>query len=76
MLNSNLCKCKLCKSIFTPRTNGGSPQKFCTKKCKNEFERYCKQYSNKLLDNNYISIKELKNLDIENKFHYSHNTFK
>ena len=76
MLNSNLCKGKLCKSGSTPRITGGSPQKFCTKKCKNEFERYCKQYSNKLLDNNYISIKELKNLDIENKFHYSHNTFK
>ena len=64
MLNSNQYKCKLCQSCFIPRTTGGSSKKFCSQKCKNKFHSYCKKYSRKLLEKNYISIEQLQNLDI------------
>ena len=65
MLNSHQYECKLCRTNFVPRKTGGSPKKFCTKKCKNEFESYCNQYSKKLIEDNYISMTELINLDIK-----------
>jgi hypothetical protein len=64
MLDPNQYKCKLCRTIFVPRKTGGSPKKFCTKKCKNEFESYCNQFSKKLIDNNHITVEELINLEI------------
>ena len=64
MMNSNQYKCKLCMTNFAPRKTGGSPKKFCDKKCKNQFHSYCKEYSKKLIENNHISMKELINLDI------------
>ncbi len=65
MQNSNLYKCKLCRTDFVPRKTGGSAKKFCSRKCKDKFHSYCKQYTKKLIENNYISMKELINLDIK-----------
>ena len=39
--------------------NGGSYQKFCSKKCRHEYDRICRKYGHFLVENNNISIKEL-----------------
>ena len=67
MQNANLYKCKLCQTDFKPRKTGGSEKKFCNTKCKDQFHSYCIQYSKKLIENNYISMSELVNLNI-NKY--------
>ena len=65
MQNSNLYKCKLSKTDFVPRRTGGSEKIYCSKKCKNKFHSFCKQYSKKLLENNYISVEQLIKLDMK-----------
>ena len=65
MQNSNLYKCKLCKTDFVPRRTGGSEKIYCSKKCKDKFHSFCKQYSKKLLENDYISVEQLINLDMK-----------
>ena len=54
-----MSECKLCNIEFTPRSSGGSYQKFCSKKCRHEYDRICRKYGHFLVENNNISIEEL-----------------
>ena len=38
-------QCEWCEDKYSPRTTGGSPQKFCSKQCKRFFEKSIRQWA-------------------------------
>ena len=53
--------CVWCGVPYTPRTNGGKPQRFCSEKCRVEFHRGCRLWAEQLVWSGELPVSALKN---------------
>jgi hypothetical protein len=53
-------KCKWCPTVFAPRTTGGKPQRFCSKKCRHEYQAGLDAFAEQMISDGRASIKDLK----------------
>ena len=53
--------CAWCGVPFTPRTNGGKPQRFCSEQCRVEFHRGCRVWAEDQVWRGLLSVSALKN---------------
>jgi len=55
-------QCEWCQREYEPRNSGGSPQKFCSKKCKRLFEKSIRQWSYMQHAQGKLNISELQSM--------------
>ena len=55
-----MLNCKYCKLPFFPKTNRGSPQKYCSKKCKKLFEKLAFRYFVEQTQSGVLDIAKIK----------------
>ena len=52
--------CSWCGKPFRPRTDGGSPQKFCSAPCRKEFHVACRVWSKDQVLRGLVPVESLK----------------
>ena len=55
-------KCEWCQEEFQPRESGGSPQKFCSKRCKRLFEKSIRRWAYIQHAQGRINLSELQSM--------------
>jgi len=55
-------QCEWCQRDYTPRSSGGSPQKFCSKKCKHLFEKSIRRWAYIQHAQGKLNLSELQNM--------------
>ena len=55
-------KCAWCHQDFSPRETGGSPQKFCSKRCKRLFEKSIRRWAYIQHAQGRINLSELQSM--------------
>ena len=55
-------QCEWCQREYEPRNSGGSPQKFCTKKCKRLFEKSIRQWAYDERTKGKLNLSELQSM--------------
>ena len=52
--------CPWCTHLFEPMKRGAHEKKFCSKKCKGEFETAARRYAYRAIETGMLSMEELK----------------
>ena len=52
--------CPWCDNPFTPRTDGGSPQKFCSAPCRKKFHVACRVWAEDQVWRGLLPVSSLK----------------
>ena len=52
--------CLWCSGGFAPRRSGGSPQRFCSRTCRNNFNTAARRWISAAVDHGRLSIEDLK----------------
>ena len=55
-------QCEWCQEEFQPRESGGSPQKFCSKRCKRLFEKSIRRWAYIQHAQGRINLSELQSM--------------
>jgi len=57
-----ISQCKWCYNDYHPRNSGGSPQKFCSKRCKRFFEKTILKWAYDEHAKGRINLSKLENM--------------
>ena len=60
-------QCKWCQRDYTPRSSGGSPQKFCSRECKHLFEKSIRQWAYNEHTKGSLNLSELQHMHSSKK---------
>ena len=52
--------CAWCDATFAPRKNGGSPQKFCSTPCREEFHVACRVWAENQVWRGFVPVSALR----------------
>jgi hypothetical protein len=52
--------CPWCERLFTPRRNGGKPQRFCSERCRRAFERELRAWARERVADGGITPAQLQ----------------
>ncbi len=55
-----LSPCLWCRRGFAPRRTGGSPQRFCSRTCRNNFNTAARRWVRAAVDHGRLSVEDLK----------------
>ena len=60
-------QCEWCQEEFQPRASGGSPQKFCSKRCKRLFEKSIRRWAYDEHSKGSINLSKLQSVHSSDK---------
>ena len=52
--------CTWCGVSFTPRTTGGKPQRFCSERCRRQFDSGCRAWAEQAVASGLLTVSALK----------------
>ncbi len=52
--------CMWCGDPFTPRTTGGKPQRFCSERCRRDFDSGCRAWAEQAVASGLLPVLALK----------------